>query len=66
MANNLEQIDSTSVTGSLITIGSAFLSMANIEATLKVVALVVTIVAGITTICYNIIKIKKQKDESTR
>lgn len=62
MANNLEQIDTTSVAGTLITIGSATLSMLTLEDTLKVVALCVTIVAGVTTIWYNIIKIKKSND----
>lgn len=61
MANNLEQIDTTSVCGSLITLASATLSVVTVEDTLKVVALLVTIVAGISTIWYNIIKIKKQK-----
>lgn len=63
MPNNLEQIDTTSVTGTLLTIGSATLSMVTVEDTLKIVALIVTIVAGVTTICYNIIKIKKQNSE---
>lgn len=62
MANNLEQIDTNSVAGTLITAASAVLSMVTVEDTLKIIALVVTIVAGITTICYNIIKIKKTKD----
>lgn len=66
MRNTLEQIDTTSVTGSAITFGSAVLSMVTVEDTLKIVALLVTIVAGISTICYNLIKIKKEKDESTR
>jgi hypothetical protein len=62
MPNNLEQIDTNSVAGTLITAGSAVLSLVTVEDTLKIVALCVTIVAGITTICYNIIKIKKSND----
>lgn len=62
MPNNLEQIDTNSVAGTLITGGSAVLSLVTVEDTLKIVALCVTIVAGITTICYNIIKIKNNKN----
>lgn len=59
MANNLEQIDTNSVAGTLITVASAALSMVTVEDTLKILALCVTIVAGITTVWYNISKIKK-------
>ena len=62
MANIVEQLDGTSIKGVLITIGSAALSMSNIESTLKVIALCVTIIAGVTTIIYNIKKIKKHEN----
>ena len=62
MANIVEQLDGTSIKGVLITIGSAALSMSNIESTLKLIALCVTIIAGATTIIYNIKKIKKNEN----
>lgn len=58
----MEQIDTTSVKGALITIGSAWLSTSNVEVWLKLLALCVTIIAGVTTIIYNIKKIKKHEN----
>lgn len=63
MRNTLENLDTTSVKGYGITLLSGILSMANVEAWMKLLALAVTIVAGISTICYNYVKIKKSKSE---
>lgn len=60
MANIVEQLDGSSITGTLVTVGAFTLSNLATESNLKILMYAVTIVAGLTTIILNIKKIKKQ------
>jgi hypothetical protein len=62
MANIVEQLDGTSIKGVLISLGTAFLSFAYLESWLKLIALCVSIIAGVTSIIYHVKKIKKHEN----
>jgi hypothetical protein len=56
-------IDMTSIRGTLLTIATGFVSLMDIEIMTKLGLMGIGIVSGITTIVYNIKKIKKLKNE---
>jgi hypothetical protein len=55
--------DMTSIKGTLLTILSGAISLLDIEQMTKIGVMSIGIISGITTIVYNIKKIKKLKDE---
>jgi hypothetical protein len=55
----MQQFDSRSLAGSAVNILFLGASMQNIEAGTKIILMVVSAIAGITTVIYNIKKIKK-------
>ena len=55
--------DMTSIRGTLLTILSGAISLLDIEQMTKIGVMSIGIISGITTIVYNIKKIKKLKDE---
>jgi len=62
--DNFQHADGNSITGAFLTIFFGAISFTDVEGALKIVAATVAIIAGVTTIYYNIIKIKKHKDET--
>jgi len=55
--------DMTSIRGTILTIATSFVSLMDIELMTKIGVMGIGIISGITTIVYNIKKIKKLKDE---
>jgi len=55
--------DMTSIRGTILTIATSFVSLMDIELMTKIAVMGIGIISGITTIVYNIKKIKKLKDE---
>ena len=55
--------DMTSIRGTILTIATSFISLLDIELMTKIGVMSIGIISGITTIIYNIKKIKKLKDE---
>jgi len=58
--------DMTSIRGTLLTILSGAVSLLDIEQMTKIGVMSIGIISGITTIVYNIQKIKKLKDNEKR
>ena len=52
-----------SIRGTILTIATSFVSLMDIELMTKIGVMGIGIISGITTIVYNIKKIKKLKDE---
>lgn len=58
---HFQHADGNSIGGAITTILFGAVTFLDIEGTLKIVAAIVAIIAGCTTIYYNVIKIKKAK-----
>jgi len=59
----MNSYDMTSIRGTILTISTGFVSLMDIELMTKIGVMSIGIISGITTIVYNIKKIKKLKDE---
>ena len=62
----MNSYDMTSIRGTILTISTGFVSLMDIELMTKIGVMCIGIISGITTIMYNIKKIKKFKEDEER
>jgi hypothetical protein len=59
------QLDHNSISGSILSVGAYILSINQINAVISMLFMTISGIAGITTIYYNIKKIKKKNNEKS-